>query len=188
MQPSSATAQSDPQPSNNPSVQHSPAIPRLQVRRKGKIARLPDRVRQLVNFMLRDGRPYHEIVKKLDELGYTISDDSLSRWHAAGYQDWLHEESLLDNLHTRIDFAGDVVNPKGASLIQEAGLRIAIIRLYSLLLQFDPAILQQRIAENPGVYARILNALCKLTSGAVACERLRLDQAEAQTSTALPRL
>jgi len=36
--------------------------------------------------------------------------------------------------------------------------------MYGLLLDFDPAVLKARMAENPGAYARILNALCKLSS------------------------
>ena len=45
--------------------------------------------------------------------------------------------------------------------------------MYDLLLSFDPAVLKERIAENPGSYARILNALCKLTQTALHLERHR---------------
>jgi hypothetical protein len=126
--------------------------------------------------MLHDGAPYADIIKALDGHGYSLNADNLSRWHAGGYQHWLREQSLLDDQQARLDFATQVVNKEQGYLIQEASLRIAILRMYNLLLDFDPAVLKTRIAENPGAYARILNALCKLSSGAVGLERFRLEQ------------
>ncbi|HEY5913180.1 MAG TPA: hypothetical protein VJA21_21525 [Verrucomicrobiae bacterium] len=175
--PSEASAPAaEPHQSTNPSIhQSSSARPR---RRRGKVARLPDRVRHLVNVMLRDGAPYADIIKELANHGYTLNVDNLSRWHSGGFQTWLHEEALLDDQHARLGFANRVVGAKDSRLIQEASIRIAILRMYTLLLDFNPLVLKDRIADNPGAYTRILTALCKLTSGALKLERLRLDQPE----------
>ncbi len=125
--------------------------------------------------MLSDGRTYAQISAKLADHGHKLNAANISRWHSGGYQVWIKEHAILDDLHTRLDFASEVVNKRRANLVQEAALRIAVLRMYNLLLDFDPAVLRDRVAENPGAYARILNALCKLTSGAIACEKIRLD-------------
>jgi hypothetical protein len=178
----------DPQPETNTqsAPDHDPSTPPLQDssspspqpsrRRRGKVARLPHRVRELVNLMLRDGLPYADITRKIAEHGYTLNADNLSRWHSGGYQIWLREQDLLDDQHARLQFATRVLNEKNSQAIQETSIRIAILRMYSLLLDFDPSVLKDRVAENPGAYARILNALAKLSSGAIQLERLRLEK------------
>lgn len=176
--PLQASAAPSPQPPTTASIQQSINPPIHQSgpssrRRRGKIARLPYRVRELVNLMLRDGLPYADITRKIAEHGYTLSLDSLSRWHSGGYQTWLREQELLDDQHACLHFATRVLNQKHSQAIQETSIRIAILRMYNLLLDFNPAVLKDRIAENPGAYARILNALSKLSSGAIQLERLR---------------
>jgi hypothetical protein len=168
----------EPTPTSPPGP--DPISPTLQPpsrRRRGKVARLPHQVRELLNLMLRDGVPYADITTKIAEHGYTLNADNLSRWHSGGYQTWLREQDLLDDQHARLHFVSRVLNEKHSQAIQETSIRIAILRMYNLLLDFNPAVLKDRIAENPGAYARILNALCKLSSGAIELERLRLDNA-----------
>ena len=78
-------------------------------------------------------------------------------------------------MRARLDFASKVVNDENGQLIDQASLRIAVLRLYNLLTDFDPAVLKSKIADHPGSYARILNALCKLTEGGLKFERHRLS-------------
>jgi hypothetical protein len=145
-------------------------------RRFSKIARLPRDVRELLNVMLRDGAPYSAIAQKLAERGHTINVNNISRWHSTGYEDWLHDQSCLEEMRLRLDFASDVVNQQNGDLIDAAGLRIAVTRMYSLLTTFEPSLLRDQIANQPAAYTRILNSLCKLTEASIKCERHRLDQ------------
>ena len=62
--------------------------------RNGKVARLPEPTRNLINQMLDDGLPYRAILETLQRPGasplpYTISEMNLSNWKNGGYQDWL---------------------------------------------------------------------------------------------------
>ena len=61
--------------------------------RNGKVARLPETMRDQINRMLDDGFPYRAILKKLRELSaealpHSLSEMNISNWVHGGYQDW----------------------------------------------------------------------------------------------------
>lgn len=64
--------------------------------RNGKIARLPEPTRNLINQMLDDGFIYRAIITRLRHLEpplpYCISEMNLSNWFHGGYQDWLRKQ------------------------------------------------------------------------------------------------
>ena len=65
--------------------------------RNGKVARLPEPVRQLINEMLDGGSIYRAIIQKLKELGIPgISEMNLSNWYRGGYQDYRFKQLALD--------------------------------------------------------------------------------------------
>ena len=165
----------NPAPAADPSPPSCPVLSRR--RRIGKIARLSHETRELLNTMLRDGAPYASISKKMAELGHTISVDNLSRWHAGGFEDWLQDQARLEEIRLQLDFASNLVHEKNGQLLDAAGLRIAVTRMYTFLLSFDPAKLNNQIVNQPGAYVRILNVLCKLTETSLKCERQRIDAA-----------
>lgn len=164
-----------PTPSTTPPTQESGPTSH---RRNGKVARLPKELRELVNSMLEDGIPYDRICLKLADHGHHLNPDNLSRWHAGGFQDWLKEQSWMDELRARLDFASTIINHDHDGVVEAASLRVAILRMYRLLATFDPAELVPVIKDQPGAYTRILNALCKLTSGAIKLQtQQRIRQA-----------
>jgi hypothetical protein len=145
-------------------------------RRSGKIARLPQELRVLLNLMLRDGAPYSRIIEKLAERGHHLNSDNLSRWHAGGYQDWLQDQAWLEEMRLRLDFASEILRDPNGPMLEAACLRIAITQLYNLITTFEPSVLKPQMASQPGSYSRILNALCNLTQSALKCERRRSHQ------------
>src|SRR6266849_1018277 len=63
--------------------------------RNGKVARLPEPVREQINQILDDGMPYRAILDKLRESGaapYPISEMNLSNWYRGGYREWRIEQ------------------------------------------------------------------------------------------------
>ncbi len=144
-------------------------------RRTGKIARLPDQHRQTINQMLRDGVPYADIINKLAEAGHQLNEDNLSRWHAGGYQEWLEEQTCLEDIRHKLDFTSKVVYSREAGMVTEASIRLALFRLYRLLIAFDPIDLTDELRTSPGLYTKILDSVCKLTSGALKHERYRVE-------------
>jgi hypothetical protein len=125
--------------------------------------------------MLRDGAAYSRISEKLAEHGHTISIDNISRWHSGGFKEWRQDQAWLAEMRLRLDFADDIVHQKNGIAIDAASLRIAVTQMYTFLTRFDPAILTTQVANHPGAYSRILNALCKLTEAGIKCERQRRD-------------
>ena len=72
------------------------ALGRHRHPRNGKIARLPEPTRNLINVMLQDNTPYRAIIERLNhtaDLPYPISEMNLSNWYRGGYQDWLLNQS-----------------------------------------------------------------------------------------------
>src|SRR5690242_15449076 len=94
-------------------------------RRKGKIARLPLKIRQVVNEMLEDGTTYPRIVEHLTGLGYPdICERNVSRWYLGGFQDWKREQERLVALQVDVEFAQSVMAQNPECPVQEAGIKI----------------------------------------------------------------
>src|SRR5687767_1758849 len=90
------------------SMWHAPkpqsAAPSPQRTRNGHIARLPKTLRDIVNRMLDDARPYQEILDELERHRdqwpphiTALNHQHLVSWRAGGYQDWVfHQEQLAE--------------------------------------------------------------------------------------------
>src|SRR5438874_1482043 len=77
--------------------------------RRGKIARLPKELRNLVNQMIDDGHTYAEILEKLGDAGKGISEASITTWRGGGFQEWVQKEQRLEGMRVRQEFAFDLV-------------------------------------------------------------------------------
>ena len=76
--------------------------------RTGKIARLPNHIREIVNRRLHDGHPGRDILLWLNSLpevaalvdarflGNFVTPSNLSQWKNGGYRDWLVRQDALD--------------------------------------------------------------------------------------------
>ena len=77
--------------------------------RTGKIARLPQEIRDRLNRRLQDGESGRQLIEWLNALpavqavlrrdfeGHEISDQNLSDWKAGGYRDWLVQQEALSH-------------------------------------------------------------------------------------------
>src|SRR5512133_2949688 len=87
--PSAFDSPLDHQPST---INHQPTRGRRSGKRNGKVARLPDYIREVINHLLNDGVGYRQIIQKLNlvfTLPYPLSEMNLSNWYHGGFQDWL---------------------------------------------------------------------------------------------------
>lgn len=78
--------------------------------RQGKIARLPDFIRQQLNARIHNGEPGSVILPWLNGLpsvvkimeahfeGNAVTDQNLSEWRAGGFADWLAKREKIDAL------------------------------------------------------------------------------------------
>ncbi len=151
-------------------------------RRTGKIARLPKDLRDVVNFALRDGATYRSVLALLETHGQAgINEQNLTNWKEGGYQDWLKEQDRLADLTAQRDFAIEAVKASSGSPIPEAGLRVAGSQLLDVMSSFDLEKLKSALNEDPAAYMDLLNALAKISKGALDIERYRSTVSRAQT-------
>lgn len=150
-------------------------------RRVGKIARLPKTLRDQVNTWLRDGRPYAEIIGELARAGVEdVNAQNLTNWSEGGYQDWLREQERLDDMRAKREFAMEIVRENEGSKIHEAGLQIAATQIYEILTDFDVASIKEKLQGDPENFARVVNAMAKLSEGGLKYERYRQEVAAAK--------
>lgn len=128
MRPACAGETSDPNP-----------IPLTGSARTGKIARLPQAVREDLNRRLRDGQPGKELVAWLNTLpevqailsasfeGRPITEQNLSEWRSGGYREWQHWEKTRELTRA---LGQQLVAGEGAGLALEA-LLARLSRLYA---------------------------------------------------------
>ena len=117
----------------------------LKRRRRGKIAALPDAIREQINRMLDDGLTYSQIIASLGETGKRLSEDSLSRWRKTGFQDWCEARLQTEALGAR------ATQPDQAT----SDLR-------TLLMEFDPVSVGPILARDPAKIAPLIKAIVRI--------------------------
>jgi hypothetical protein len=101
------------------------------VRRIGKIARLPHKIRDELNSRLLDGHRGKDLVPWLNSLdetrrlidfafnGNPISEQNVSDWRKGGYQDWLRNRSTRERIGRFLDLSAQLQSPIHDPLIPE---------------------------------------------------------------------
>src|SRR6266576_7006721 len=72
-----------------------------------KIARLPKATRDMLNVMLDDRLPYHVIVDELGDTAQGLSAGSLAKWTKGGYEDYLKQREVTEDVKSQAEFAAD---------------------------------------------------------------------------------
>ena len=143
-------------------------------RGNGKIARLPKTVRDQINNWLMDGLSYPDIIDRLGEHGKELKPNHLYEWKKRGYHDWLIERDWLERLSSKAEFSSDILAAPDSSNLHEAGLRIAASQMFDQLMRFTAASPESpESAGHPEVFARLVNALSRLTREALHFQKYR---------------
>lgn len=148
-------------------------------RRRGKIARLPRKIREEINVMLDDRLPHAKIIARLGDLGKNINRQNLINWQHGGFKDWLKDQPWLDELHASLDFVTNVLDDSDSPKLREASLIIAVRQMYDLIKSFEPADFKEQLAGDPAAYSRILNSLAKLAEVGLRYDRERAEATRA---------
>jgi hypothetical protein len=135
-------------PSPNPTAPSALSILRrsFKRRRRGKIAQLPESLREQIHILLDDGLPYADIIKRLGDAGKGLNEDNLSRWRLHDHQDWLEARLLKQAIGTHEKIANNE-------------LAKDILRLQ---MEFDEDKVRQLIQRDGGKYSCLINALARL--------------------------
>jgi hypothetical protein len=99
--------------------------------RNGKIARLPQGIREELNRRLRDGKAGPALLRWLNELeecqdvldeefdGRPITKQNLSEWRQGGYEDWVRKEEARQRVQVLMEKAGDLERDAGGMAIAD---------------------------------------------------------------------
>ena len=142
--------------------------------RTGKIARAPFEVRTRVNEMIRDGLTAKKIIEFLESKDvFGVSEQNVTNWRDGGYQDWLAQQSRLDEMQAKREFAMEIVKQNQGSQLHEATLHLAASQLYEAITDFDVSRLKELLDESPENYAAVVNSLAKLSKGALEQQKYK---------------
>jgi hypothetical protein len=149
----------------------------MKNRRTGKIARLPEEVRNQVNELLTDGVDYPHIIDYLAAQGFSdVIPANLTNWRNGGYEDWLNHQQRLEELELKAAYALDLAHGADAHKFQQAALNLSTLQFFELLNRFDSVTLTKALHERPDKFPTVINALAKLTREIVGLERFRAAQ------------
>jgi len=134
--------------------------------RQGKIARLAAAVRDEVNRMLQDGKPYNQIIAWLREQGHgTVTNSGLTRWRQGGYHDWLTAQERIAEREYKHELAQQQA-ATGDPAYHDAGVNIIAQEFYDAFSRLNFEELAAKARENPDKLIRLLqifipfNAYC----------------------------
>jgi len=89
--------------------------------RVGKIARLPEQIREELNRKLKNGARAKNLVAWLNQIpdvnamlaecfaGHPIREQNISEWRAGGYQDWLEEQRWIAQMVLLRENSADLI-------------------------------------------------------------------------------
>lgn len=168
--------------------------------RVGKIARLPNALREEVNRRLLDGAPGPEILAWLNShpeaavilrehfAGEPFNPENLSAWRLGGYRDWLGRREKAENLKTLSSFARDLAG-SGGHIADGAAAIIAGQILEALEHAAEaPASDSAEPVDPAKRMAAMAAAIASLQSAGIARQRLDLDKRKARQKDEALRL
>jgi hypothetical protein len=155
-------------------------ILRIPIAANGKVARLPKTIRDQLNNMILDGVPYPEIIQRLGDDAKHLKPDHIHQWKKHGYQNWLVERDWLERISSKAEFSADILAAPDTSGLHEAGLRIAASQMVDQLMRFTAVSPEAPDTEGqPEIFARLVNALSRLTREALNFQKYRDASAKA---------
>jgi hypothetical protein len=148
-------------------------------RRIGKVARLPENIRNQLNEFLDDGLEYQRILDWLAQNGFPgFTHNNISRWKDGGYQDWLRHYSRLDELEFKLKWAAQVAKDFQSNSLHQASLALTSLQFFEMLNRFDSAALARILETHPEKYPGLINSLARFTREMVVLQRFKNDQEE----------
>ena len=124
----------NPQPINPAPRAHRP----MSHPRNGRIAKLPEPIRNQVNEMLDQNLEYRRIIDFLEEQGITgIQLCHISRWKEGGYLDYRTHQDRCDELELRRQYAGELARECQGDNFDEASGKLLTVLFYEALNRID---------------------------------------------------
>ncbi|MFN7141291.1 MAG: hypothetical protein ACK4UN_18345, partial [Limisphaerales bacterium] len=107
-----------------------------------------------------------------------INEQNLTNWKDGGHQDWLRTQERIEEIAARKEAALDMVRElkQGGEIhITEANELILASQINEALSDFDPQILKELMAEKPGEFFKLAQAVTSQTNERTKREKVELD-------------
>ena len=157
--PSALNPITQPMPRHSRILPHSPWCQGKA--RNGKIARLPEHLREKINLMLLDGLTYEAIIANLGDDGKHLNYHNLKRWRQGGYQDWLLARQAGDRSQIRHEFVQRILNQTDPKDIPSKVVSAVALQYLDNLLNLDTVALDENLQGVPGSFISLLNTLAR---------------------------
>jgi hypothetical protein len=188
---SSATPATDTNGAATALPESPPAAPLLapapvQRSRNGKVARLPKAVRDRINHMLDDGLTFARIIRALGSDSNGLTPAHIGTWKTGGYNDYLREQQRLELCRLNHDFLASFVGQCQGTESYQAAPKIAAALLCEIFVDLGPETIRRALQQSPMNAFRLLNALARILSGGLRCERFLAQKAELEAASTAP--
>ncbi|HEV2209329.1 MAG TPA: hypothetical protein VG167_11175 [Verrucomicrobiae bacterium] len=157
-------------------AQHAPST---NLRRNGKIARLPLHIRHMLNRMLDDGLPYHVVIDELGEHGRGLNSQNITNWVQGGYQDHLKHLDAVERAKAVVEALAQFLQENGdidVTQLRRACQQVAAIQLFDALRDHGDDALKRLFQATPSKYLNIVHTVCHLSNSVLNVEKHRLHQ------------
>ena len=154
-------------------------LKRPSYRPKGKIVLLDKPVRDRINQLLLEGKSYPAILTALGPDGQGLNVNNLWRYHKGTYRHWLREQHWLAEARVKEEAAAELCQSLEDSHLSQAAVQTTIAQIHEALRDITSGCLKQMLAKDPRSYARIVNALSRLSKEGLNLQKHRQASAKA---------
>jgi hypothetical protein len=128
-------------------------------------------VRDRFNHMLDDAFTYNQIIRELGADGKGLTQAHIGSWKTGGYQDYLREQQRIEICRPSHEFLSTFLAHCNGTESYQAAPKVAAALLCESFIDFGPETVRRALKENPMNAFRLLNALARILSGGLRCER-----------------
>ena len=131
--------------------------------RKGKVARLPNEVRNSICMMMQDGLSSRAILQKLGADTHGLNQGNLSEWKLGGFLDWQRENQWQAELKAQQQFALQLLLTNDETKLPHVVLQIAATQVFQALRKVVPDNFTGKFDADASDYTRLLNSLARIS-------------------------
>jgi hypothetical protein len=141
----------------------------------GKIARLPQSLRDRINTMIRDNVPYKTIIETIGKPVRHITERNFTNWKNHGHQAWLKQQEELDRMHKASNLAMAAAKSNETMVVHQGTLHLVATQLQEALTRLDTKSIRDALEGDPGSFAKLVNAIARLSEGGLRFERYHAE-------------
>jgi len=143
----------------------------------GKIARLPNALRDRICTMIRDCVPYITIIETLGKPVRHITERNFTNWKNHGYKSWLEEQEAMDRLRKATNLALAASKSNETMVVHQATIHLVATQLQEALAKLNTQSIHDSLENDPGNFAKLVNAIARLSEGGLRFERYHAEVA-----------